>query len=683
MRLGSLCLDSYYVPIQMQESEWVRSEKAAKGRGWQKLQLKLLRDLISFAKSMSPADYLTEAQLILYMLCAYYDVMRWQEQSELFDRFIELSKKVSSNVGSICLAPLPILKLVDPQKLAPHLEPIVHKEEDDQKSSIFIFSPFDRDNSTTVKINWVQNEMSKVRVSLKNPFQIDLAMKRISLRIKLENGECEVYDTKALLRAGKEETVEIIVKPLGSGKLIIEAVEIDFEKCALKDPLIIKVGALKKSGDNHNEDKAIEITVLEKIPLLNIHVPTPVVSLFDGESMSTTLTLQNVSSNPIHTITTSIENKSACKLRVDEAVIERSLPLNPNGQTIHATLYIDGKWNGSATATVTLKLKYFGMERQWYREITIPLQLNLVRGLFLDKCLSVNEQSGREIVAKLHNDSPYPFVLLSNNEGEKDQRLQSEVNIVERHKNVDWKQFVQGIPMPPGTSKMIVVGSHILHQKTGDTTNEQFHIPYSANINEYTEEIASRLRWKSFRNTYGTVGSGIEIKAQPVQTWKKKEEEKAPEPKKIEEDLKISIELGNENVLKLDNYTNEDIRTTPPTFEVPVGSPQLLKWILLREAKHKKVFKVSVQVYRDAPNGTRVNVSQEQFAYAGLLTMTLQNFEHTTTEQEVTKFEHEVQLFFLDEGTYYLSVECSEDTGDDDSLPQMLAKPLQVIVRCY
>lgn len=684
MRLGSLCLDSFNVPLLLNDSEWLhtKAQKKDATRGWQRLQLKLLRDVISFAASMSPADYLTEAQLTLYLLCAYHDVLKWAEQAELFERFCELSRRISQNSANISLLPLPLLGYVEPLKMPAHLEPIAHKEEDENKNSIFIFSPFDRDNSTVMKINWVQNELSKVNVTLRNPFLFEVILKRVSLKIKLEHGDCEVYETSAIIKPGKEQTVEITIKPLGYGRLQIEAIEIDFDKCNLKDPLTIPVPSLKKG------EKDIEITVLEKIPLLNVHVPSSVIALFDGESLSTTLSFQNISSNAIHLITTSIESKLRSKLRIDNSRLHQSMPLNSNGQTISTDLYIDGRW-GSGANSVTLKVKYFGVSKAWYREIAIPLQLNIRRGLVLLSCLSVNEQYGREIVAEIENQSAYPFVLLSNNEEDVKQKLLQEKSIVERHNNVDWKQFVQGIPMAPGSRKMIVVGSHILHEKAGtepDHPVEAFHIPYSANIDEYKEEIASRLRWKSFMNTYGVVGF-VQPEAAPQPMYvnpyaKKKEEEALVQPKR-KVDLKLSIEVGNtedDNVLQLDNFDVDVIRTTPPTFNADSGTSQNLAWTLHCEPKHDKAFKVSIQIYQDAPNGSRVQVSSEQLAYAGQLAMSINNFSSDSSQpsDSSVNYKHKVQLFFLDTGFFNVSVECV-----DDETEELLAKPLQFVARIH
>jgi tetratricopeptide (TPR) repeat protein len=679
MKLGSLYLDSYHIPINMQDSEWKYiSSKSSKERGWQKIQLKLLRDMITFAATMSPADYLTEAQLTLYLLCAYYDILKWSEQLELFERFCELSRRISQSSENLSLLPLPLLSNIDPQKMPSHLEPIAHKAADSEKSSIFIFSPFDRDDSTVVKINWVQNELAKILVSLRNPFLFEIILKRISLKVKLDNGDCEVYETSATIPPGKSYLCEIIVKPLGSGRLTILAVEVEFEKCNLKHPLSIPVHQIK-SGE-----KNVEITVLETIPLLNVHIPSSVISLFDGESLSTTLTFQNISSNAIHTIVTSVENRTRSSLWVDNASLQKNLPLNPNGQTISANLLINGRWNGDNSSTVYLKVKYFGVSYEWYREISIPIQLNIMRGLVVLRCFAINEQYGREIIAEIQNQSVYPFVLLSNNEEQRRVKFEGEKGIMERHNNVDWKQFVEGIPMAPGSKKMIIVGSHILHEKMGEKENasEPFHIAYSANIDEYKEEIASRLRWKSHMNTYGVVGYEFPVEqVQPKQTYHQsiqKENEVVPVSKE-QIDLKLKVILGN-NELELDNFDVNAIRTTPPTFKVAVNSSQMLSWILYREPKHTKKFRVVVQVYQDAPNGSRIVVSPDQFAYSGQLIVSAENFDtekEQILEDSTTKqYTHQVQLFFLEVAQYNLSIECI-----DDATEELLAKPLQVIIR--
>jgi hypothetical protein len=403
--------------------------------------------------------------------------------------------------------------------------------------------------------------LAKVEVILHNPFKINLNLDKITLKVRIgESYAVEVYENCVILKSDHELKFIIMIRPLDVGRLIIEGIEIDFEKCQLKNSLFVpwdmkqqiirekrrrrlekykqQTNSLtsamshnKQNDEEYNEDsEGIEIHVVESIPLLNVFLATttPHIMLYDGELLNTTIKMQNVGDLVIDFIECEAVNGTRSELHLLSDT-NSHCPLMPHEPGIDLPLAIRARWNGNdESAEVILNVKYGNKTKKWYRRISLPLKLTVTQGLVLEQVNAINENFGREIVCKIHNKASVPFVLLSNDDSIVE--IETDESIIEQdddRQNDNKNQFDRGIPFAPGAVKLILIGPHILHAREesaaefnitdpdnqflvgGDPMRDKLHIPYTADPTEYVQFLANRLRWKSYMNTSGTVGCGF------------------------------------------------------------------------------------------------------------------------------------------------------------------------------
>lgn len=65
-------------------------------------------------------------------------------------------------------------------RLSRNLVPKKAKDPSEARKSVFIFSPFERSNANK-EIMWVQGELARVKVSLYNPFFVELKLRNIRI----------------------------------------------------------------------------------------------------------------------------------------------------------------------------------------------------------------------------------------------------------------------------------------------------------------------------------------------------------------------------------------------------------------------------------------------------------------------------------------------------------------------
>jgi len=199
--------------------------------------------MIIYADNSASPDYLSEIQLIMYLLVAYREYLDEQRQQALFNKLKDISNKLDTNASSIarvkslCIMPLPLLKGVRPSKLHPLLEPHHMEKKVEKTNSPFIFSPFERNSLKVHKFTWVKNEPCKVDIDFVNPFLVDLHLTRVSLKCKVNNeyfNVVQIYEADIVVKRLQEATCTLLLKPQQPGELIFESVTFELGNSSLK-----------------------------------------------------------------------------------------------------------------------------------------------------------------------------------------------------------------------------------------------------------------------------------------------------------------------------------------------------------------------------------------------------------------------------------------------------------------
>jgi hypothetical protein len=493
----------------------------------------------------------------------------------------------------------------------------------------------------------------------------------------------------------------------------------------------------KQNDEDYNEnEEGIEIHVVEAIPLLNVFLATTTSSLLlhDGELLNTTIKLQNVGALPIDFIGCEFENKS----KSDLAILSDAnsfCPLMPHEPGIDLPLVIRARWNGSddQAVEVILTVRYGNKSKKWFRIISLPLKLTVTQGLVLEQMSAINESFGKEIVVKIRNMADVPFVLLSNDDDFVEVRTPTTSNMSEmswdkvqekvqqekedEEKQNDGAQFDKGIPFAPGAVKLILIGPQILHPREesaaelvitdpdnqflegGDPHRDKTFMPYTADLKEYTQYIASRLRWKSYMNTSGTVGCGFveplhivipELASERKQLKEARErrlkQKLENEKEEVDIDTLVTIQPSSaEQPYVLRNTSKlakgKIVEPTPlmpqqallsGTVNTKAGE-QIAMNIALSHDRNKvlRAGRVVVNVYQDGEEGSRISANTNQYACSGKLVTALGSEFREDTDNRI--YDIALQLFFLQCGAYRVTVECLREGTE-----QKLSPPISV-----
>ncbi|KAF0979689.1 hypothetical protein FDP41_001357 [Naegleria fowleri] len=669
IRLGAQFLDAYNIPLELTPTiEW-KVKKNYKLKGWNTIQMDIIRSMIDFAQSMSPPDYSTEIQYRLYLLSEYYPIMPKLLQEEHLKRVLAISHQIPKNVN-ILLKPLPIIKMVAPMKLSSHLEPKV-LEVKQNRPQLFIYSPFDKKDETRVQLNWVKNETAQILVEFMNPFRFDLRLKNVSVRFKpemepiggLDSSEpiCDVFVHSCLVLSGMTHKVVIATKPRHVGRILLDAVGIEFEDGRFKSPIYIPI-ASQHLVNEKKEKRSYEIDVIETVPLLNVTLSTPQLSLVEGETTTLFAKLHNTGNCEITFLEITFNNQTSNSVSIKDEIVKKYLPLLPDGDVVTIPIEVVGYWKGSSDiGIINIHIKY-GIEgdqyeKAYYREIDLSIKTTVLRALVVEDCITVNETFNKKIVAKIHNYSNSSFMLLSS----LTQYLMDE-------------QFDTGIPFGAQSTKMILVDPSILH----NINFEQLNIPYTADINQYKGIIAQAMRWKSYVNTQGVVGckENDEVKqSSKDKTQMRKQTTETSIPSTMNDLINVKQELtaivNNQHTI-----SHKELAIDQQPVQVSIAEEiEFTASITLsstnpNQEAFNKIASLIFNIYQDAENGSRIVATNRQFCYSGNLNSCIE-LVHSNVVRVTLK------VFFLERGTFKVSVACCDEQTEDVVL---LTSPLEAII---
>eukprot|EP01080_Neovahlkampfia_damariscottae_P000390 gene390-6804_t len=397
----SMMLESYDIPLEFKNSDWKFIE--GKKKGWEDLQIHILNYLISYYYNDDQQDYLNASKLILFVLTHYKDNLSSSQQKIYFEKIKKISQK---NQKFESLIPIQLISSIKPQDLPSHLIP--HEEEIIAKGKpIFYYNPF-ANSKKKKKILCPEGNLIKIQIEFNNIFDFDLNIKNISFKIQESNEYiCCIYNSKFNIPKSDKILKDVYVStpPLLS---TFSIQSISYE--------ILEFGCRTEI----KYDNCEMITITPSLPLLDVEIETPMISLIDGESLSMKMTFQNSGNQQIDFIQLSIINLSKCHVKFNSDVIKNQIPFL-SSNIFNLSIDIFGIRDDDSLKDCTFKIKYKTgnslEDSKWYREISIPIKIQVKQGVVLQNCNFIDENRNRTMICNLLNESDESFnILLPSNE---------------------------------------------------------------------------------------------------------------------------------------------------------------------------------------------------------------------------------------------------------------------------
>mmetsp|Transcript_8846 Transcript_8846/g.27406 ORF Transcript_8846/g.27406 Transcript_8846/m.27406 type:complete len:1069 (+) Transcript_8846:178-3384(+) len=190
--------------------------------GWTFIQRVVLTDLIATSKQLG--DYQAAAKYICFLLRNYHPVLRPRRQKRYASELQQLVETFTTSHVMLNTSGMPQLLSIEPLPLPASLIPISVAPKKEKKS-LFIYTPFvERSSSQKKAVVWVENQVCEVRICLENPLHFPLKVNKIEL--SLHGMAYESYPTHLILKPQMRETVVLAAKPLASGEVSIDGVQI-------------------------------------------------------------------------------------------------------------------------------------------------------------------------------------------------------------------------------------------------------------------------------------------------------------------------------------------------------------------------------------------------------------------------------------------------------------------------
>lgn len=342
--------------------------------GWPALQTRLLNELIYTARRIGdPSLTVRHVTFLLHTMHDHLSDEERRELSVLLDspaRFTAGSPKEKENnrvemldLASLSLTKMPVVRSFKVQPLATHLKPVGKKSltsSDAGSSGPFIFSSLRRNVKQTKaakNVTWVCGDIGQVSLDVFNPMPFELKVSKMVLCV--EGCEFEPYPTCLSLPAKTgPHTVILLGIPQSAGQLRITGYNVT----------VFGVESTCKLTEENLENKhafPVIVDVVPAMPLLQVSTGLPkvrsqppdpdspqsaatlvtAVTLYAGQSMKGTITLENIGRLPVDSLNITISSKEgegANELfSFDDKEIVSKLPVVP-GDTTDITVTITG-----------------------------------------------------------------------------------------------------------------------------------------------------------------------------------------------------------------------------------------------------------------------------------------------------------------------------------------------------
>jgi len=294
-------------------------------RDWKYLQKIMMRNLVQTSKGLQ--DPLSIIRYCVYMLESLPGVLNEPTQQHYLN---ELIGAVQHNVPGMTyqslqldMSGMPLVKKLTPLPLNSHLLPVAREAEISNERPLFIYKPPTIGKESAAIINWVQNEISQVKVELSNPAAFPLEIQ--SMKLSTTGAAFEAYPISFVIPA-RSTSFEVTVsgKPLESEGIItiqgviIECFNIYCEHFINNQGNGISMKEFdflqKNPPRNAPTNPPNKITLISKLPLLSIHSSVTAddsssLKLKHGERYTLLLDIDNTGSEVVDAIELNIEEQ--------------------------------------------------------------------------------------------------------------------------------------------------------------------------------------------------------------------------------------------------------------------------------------------------------------------------------------------------------------------------------------
>jgi len=596
------------------------NRKAQYHVGWGGVQYDFVRDLIEYASNIHPPDFKTTVQLCFYLLSEHHHILSSNIQTQIWDKIFEIGPYLSPNIP-LSLFPLPLLSYIYFLELPSHLLPHIRKKP--TKGSIFLYNPLDDLKDENEDILWVENEYAKVEITLTNPYEIELVFCGVELETSLS---CKIYNkTKHIsVRPKSAETFEIAFTPKESGLFEIYGIRLHFAHSKLKNSLFLPY--------EHPYD--FNIRVVNPETLLHIKASQQRIHIYEGETISVDCLLTNgsdfhsIQDVKIEPIDRSAEFK--CTLEIEkipsefnlESGAKKAIPIKITGRSDKKRqLKLKGNKRDTAPSQeLVLQFTYAkDKDSGYYREVKLRLYIHVYIGLIIDDLICANYSRDREVICRLTNYANKAFVLLHNENNIADQTTSN------------------GLIISPHSTKYIPI-------RKFSNLNLETELPYEEKVLlNMADKISKSMNWQC-ENRKGHLIIKPHTTVQSTNLpFKTHLITNMSIIGKVQEYYKVGSLIRIQNSV----YLKDSNRSIDP----------------LSEEQCNELFKMSLQVYRYAPNGEILMANPNHFAHTGKLVNILPLSDIYNQTQEFT-----VDVYFLFEGTYRVSLELTSSHHVDDHI---------------
>jgi hypothetical protein len=311
------------------------------------------------------------------------------------------------------------------------------------------------------------------------------------------------------------------------------------------------------------------ITITPSLPLLDFEIESPMISLIEGESLTMKTIFQNSGNQTIDFIQLSVINLSKCKIKFNPDLIKNNVPLSC-GNFFHLPIEIFGIRDDASLKDVSFKIKYKTGESSWFREVIIPIKVQIKPGVILHHCSVVDEFRNDTIICNLYNESDQSFSILSPSNEESFLPSKCSKNY---RMNVNPFETMKPKDFASSFSWKTVIESHLIIKKTKDEIGKVVYKEFRH------EEVPSKL---------------------------------FSHPQKIEKYFKSNLIVRDENNLE---YTGNHL-----SISVDVGSSiSVSQWI---EKKNVKTIS-SFFVYQNSEEWKEIQATENEIFCHGKLSNTI------------------------------------------------------------
>ncbi|XP_014668848.1 PREDICTED: trafficking protein particle complex subunit 9-like isoform X2 [Priapulus caudatus] len=651
--------------------------------GWPVIQIRLLHELVVTAKRMgNTAIAIRHMQFLLHQMNQHLTDDERKEMAVMLESYTAKAEGGPIPLvldSGIILPPvpftrLPIVRSFKLQNLAPHLKPHSKAKKNMPapiNKSPFIYSPIQFGSigrsKSKIEFEWAESDVCEVTMQVYNTMPFELKVDNMSLLS--EGGQLETFPSSLSLPANSGPyPVNLLSCPQGAGELKIIGYSATVlgvrSHCRLRDlpqfkqqkHMVQVAPALPKLQVQTSLAKSATFTSLADCGSI---VTSGSISLYAGESQDCTLSLSNISRQPIESIELSLDcklskRKASKFFHWDNSRIMSVLPIEPEKSAVmnlcitavsdflakekvqtdedasrgdlsrkNSSVSFCGPCDTYPTKTVEAILKFeytggAGMVGQYYRECSVSLHVEVLPSLLFTKwdVLPAEIPCMCYLVFDILNTTDHEMEIYYSD---------SKCVIIEADETSRIPYQVERCPL-----------AKILKLMSNDTSIDSICRQHVADLVD--------IRWQS-----PTLETGGEASIADI-PWSGS-----------------MVDMIRMSPIEWEISLNGQVCKSTEENSYRVGQPVILTVSInaYTEFFHDDIT-LNIQCYQDHQNGVLDYMPMDKFSIVG--SRTLQISQACLKET----FEHQCSLLFFCSGQFKLDVFCSSKTVQEDTSPSTI-----------